>query len=80
MLFDTVHYHYAIHSFLLVSMVQTLFASRRFEQRSAKQNTHTHERRQKKKEPPRQSSVRRATHAKFFLVVSKRRIEEAFLR
>lgn len=49
MLFDTVHYHYAIHSFLLVSMVQTLFASRRFEQRSAKQKTHIHTREDRKK-------------------------------
>lgn len=42
--------------------------------------THIHTREDRKKEPPRQSSVRRAAHAKFFLVVGKRRIEEAFLR
>lgn len=46
---------------------------------SKTKHTYTREKTEKK-EPPRQSSVRRAAHAKFFLVVSKRRIEEAFLR
>lgn len=35
--------------YTLVSMVRTLFASRRCEQRSAKQNTHTHTRENRKK-------------------------------